>query len=141
MHEFSITESLLNQALAAAREQQATEILAIKLRVGQGRSIVPECVQFYFETLRQGTLAARASLDIEVVPLKVVCRKCRTEVKELQPQCSCAAGVEIVSGQELEIEYLEIEQGEAQSAVRNPQPAIRSPGRKRPAGKPGATCS
>jgi hydrogenase nickel incorporation protein HypA/HybF len=136
MHEFAITESLLNQVLAEAQKQHATQVNTIKLRVGEGRSIVPDCVQFYFETLSKGTLAERARLEFELVPLKVVCRKCRVEVRDLQLPCSCQAGVDIVAGQELDIEYLEIEQGTAvkppTSASRPKAGAARGGGKRRP---------
>ena len=111
MHELAITESILNQAIAEAKKQKATAINVIKLKIGEGQSLVPDCMQFYFETARKGTLAAKAKLDIEIVPMKLVCPKCRAEVKDLNPTCGCQAGVEIVSGQELAIEYIDIETG------------------------------
>lgn len=111
MHELAITESILNQAIAEAKKQKATAIKVVKLKIGEGQSLVPDCMQFYFETARKGTLAAEAKLDIEIVPMKLVCPKCRAEVKDLTPNCGCQAGVEIVSGQELAIEYIDIETG------------------------------
>jgi hydrogenase nickel incorporation protein HypA/HybF len=111
MHELAITESILNQSIAEARKQSATAINLIKLRIGEGQSIVPECIQFYFETIRKGTLAANARLEIETVPVKVVCPKCRAEIRDLNPTCKCQAGAEIVSGQDLSIEYIDIEAG------------------------------
>jgi hydrogenase nickel incorporation protein HypA/HybF len=111
MHELSITESILNQSIAEAKKQHATEIKLIKLKIGEGMSIVPECMQFYFETMRKDTLAANALLEIETVLVKVVCPKCRTEIKDLNPTCKCQAGAEIVSGQDLSIEYIDIETG------------------------------
>jgi hydrogenase nickel incorporation protein HypA/HybF len=114
MHELAITESILNQAIAEARKQKAVTINVIKLKIGEGQSLVPECMQFYFETARKGTLAAQAKLEIEVVPLRIVCAKCRAEVKELNPTCGCKAGIEIVSGQELSIEYIDIEPAPAE---------------------------
>jgi hydrogenase nickel incorporation protein HypA/HybF len=111
MHELAITESILNQSIAEARKQSATAINVIKLKIGEGQSLVPECMQFYFETIRKGTLAAKAVLEIETVPVKVVCPKCRAEIKDLNPTCKCQAGAEIVSGQDLSIEYIDIETG------------------------------
>jgi hydrogenase nickel incorporation protein HypA/HybF len=128
MHELAITESILNQAVAAARKQNATAIKLIKVKVGEGMSIVPECVEFYFETIRKGTLAGEAKLEIETVPLKVVCPKCRAEVKDLNPTCRCEAGAEIVSGQDLSIEYIDIETGPEERT--NRQGAKNAKGKK-----------
>jgi hydrogenase nickel incorporation protein HypA/HybF len=118
MHELAITESILNQSIAEARKQSAVAINVIKLKIGEGMSIVPECMQFYFETIREGTLAANAKLEIETVPVKIVCPKCRAEIKDLNPTCKCQAGAEIVSGQDLSIEYIDIETGPEKRANR-----------------------
>lgn len=108
MHELTITESILSQVIAEGRKQNAARIRKIKLLLGEGMSIVPECVRFYFDMIKPGTLAATAKLEIETLPLRLRCPKCRAEIKEFVPACKCAAGVEIVSGQELTIEYIEI---------------------------------
>jgi hydrogenase nickel incorporation protein HypA/HybF len=117
MHELAITESILNQSIAEARKQHAVEIKRIKVRIGEGMSIVPECMQFYFEAIRKGTLAADARLEVETVPVKVVCPKCRAEIKDLSPTCKCRAGAEIVSGQDLSIEYIDIETGPLEEGI------------------------
>ena len=109
MHELSITESILQQSLTEAKKHQAKTIKKIKLLVGETTSIVPDCVQFYFDTLKQDTIAKDAILEIEKVPLVIRCPKCQVQFKDLELTCSCQAGIEIVSGQELIIESLEIE--------------------------------
>jgi hydrogenase nickel incorporation protein HypA/HybF len=109
MHELAVTESILSQVLAEAGRRGAARVSRIKLRIGEGRSIVPECVRFYFAELSKGTKAARAEIEFESVPLRIVCTRCRAEIRDLVPICECRAGVEILSGQELEIEYIEID--------------------------------
>ncbi|MFB0510034.1 MAG: hydrogenase maturation nickel metallochaperone HypA [bacterium] len=109
MHELSITESILKQSLTEANKNRAKMIKKIKLLVGEATSIVPDCVRFYFDTLKQETIAKDAILEIETKPLVIRCPKCKTQFKDLDLTCNCQAGIEIVSGQELMIESLEIE--------------------------------
>jgi hydrogenase nickel incorporation protein HypA/HybF len=109
MHELSITESILKLSLAEAKKHKAKSIKKINLLVGEAVSVVPDCVQFYFDTLKKKTIAKDAVLAIKTVPLVIRCPKCKVQFKDLELVCKCQAGVEIVSGQELMIESLEIE--------------------------------
>ncbi|MEO0093972.1 MAG: hydrogenase maturation nickel metallochaperone HypA [candidate division WOR-3 bacterium] len=109
MHELTITESILNQSLIIAKKHRAKTIKKINLLVGEATSIVPDCVQFYFDTLKKKTIAQDAILVIKRIPLVLRCPKCQNQFKDLELNCKCGEGVEIVSGQELMIESLEIE--------------------------------
>jgi hydrogenase nickel incorporation protein HypA/HybF len=109
MHELAITESILNQSLTEAKKHKAKSIKKINLLVGEAISVVPDCVQFYFDTLKKPTIAKDAVLEIKTVPLVIRCPNCKIQFKDLEAICKCQAGIEIVSGQELIIESLEIE--------------------------------
>lgn len=114
MHELAITESILAQAISEACRHKASSITRIRLQIGELTGIVPECVQFYFEQLRVGTVAAEAELFIQTMPVRLRCPKCgRTSLPGTGAaatllDCECQAGVEILSGQELLIEDIEI---------------------------------
>lgn len=121
MHELSITQSILNQAIAEATKHKAKHIKKIKLQFGEASAIVPECVQFYFNTMKKGTIAENGVLDIEVIPVKLRCPKCKKEIATLPRQarndnvgsyeiaCACKKGVEIISGNDMIIEYIDVE--------------------------------
>jgi len=109
MHEFAITESMLAQVQAEARNHGAAKVTAINLLVGEEAGVVPECVQFYFDRMKQGTVAADARLQFERVKLKLRCPKCGAEFERLEDICGCNAGAEVISGQELAVKSIEIE--------------------------------
>lgn len=109
MHELSITQSILEQALSEAKKHKAKKINKIKLQVGAGTAIVADCVQFYFDTIKTGTIAEKSILEIETIPIKLRCPKCKKEYKDLEITCDCKKGVEIVSGQEMLVEYIDVE--------------------------------
>jgi len=114
MHEISIVESILEVAEEKAREANSPSILVIKLRLGQFTAIAREALDFAFEVARQGTLAEHARLDIEVVPTVLHCVVCdaKTQPKiAMSLICTqCGFPLKIVSGKELQIEYIEIEE-------------------------------
>jgi hydrogenase nickel incorporation protein HypA/HybF len=113
MHEYSITESVLNLALEKANEANAEKITRINLIVGELSGVVDECVRFYFEHISKNTIADGAELFFETVPTKLRCRKCDKDfspvgIDWLCPDCH-EAGVEITSGRECYMESIEVE--------------------------------
>ena len=108
MHEFAITESMLSQVLAEAKSRGAAKVTSINLLVGEEAGVVPECVQFYFDQMKQGTLAADARLEFKRTRLVLRCPKCGEEFGRLEDICGCNAGAEILSGQELAVESIEV---------------------------------
>ena len=129
MHELSITRSLLDQALAEAEKHGAKRISRIRLLLGESGGVVPDCVQFYFDEMKKGTTADEAELEFKRVPLRIRCPKCGTEFgpspsfrasgasRGISPasgdlfdgMCTCNAGGDIISGQELVIESIDVD--------------------------------
>jgi len=113
MHEISIAESIIEIAEATAREQNSSHIQAIKIRLGQFTTIAREALEFAFEVVRQGTLADRARLEIEIVPMVLHCVLCGPIDDPLRELClicpQCGLPLKIVSGEELQVEYIEVQ--------------------------------
>ena len=113
MHEISIIESILEVAEEKAREANSPSITVIRLRLGEFTAIAREALEFAFEIARLGTLAEHARLEIEVVPMVLHCVVCNVEPQPARvmslicPQCGFP--LKIVSGRELQIEFIEIE--------------------------------
>jgi hydrogenase nickel incorporation protein HypA/HybF len=120
MHEMSIAQSVIAIASrhAAARQQDGVmpRVTRVELKVGYLRQVVPTAIHFNFELAAQGTPVVGAELVIEGIPAIGVCRRCRSETRlESFPlQCAACAGfdLEIVAGEELDVEALEIEEVE-----------------------------
>ena len=113
MHEFSITESLLNLALEKAREAEAGKITRINLIVGDMSGVVGDCVRFYFDALSRDTIADGAELVFENRPTKLRCHRCQIEFVPQNHDWSCPEcremAIEIVSGRECYMESIEVE--------------------------------
>ncbi len=76
MHELSIIAGLFETLLDQARAHNAREITRVRLKVGLLSGIVPELLESAFDMYKKGTLAEKADLDIEIVPLSIRCRAC-----------------------------------------------------------------
>lgn len=113
MHEMAIAEGILSIALEYAEKEGALKISEIGLLLGEMSGVVTESLTFGFEMLSKGTPAEGAVLSIREIPLMGRCTKCGREVhvEHYDFWCpACRDGVlEIVSGREMQVEYLEVE--------------------------------
>ena len=108
MHELSIAQAVL----AVAREHAGDRRLAsVRVEVGHLRQVVPAALAFAFELLAPGV-----ELEIVEVPAEGRCRDCGVvTVFDGFPLACAACGsldVEVVRGEELSVESLEVEEPE-----------------------------
>jgi hydrogenase nickel incorporation protein HypA/HybF len=114
MHELSIAEAVVE---VAARHAAGRRVRSVDVRIGHLRQVVPSALEFAFELATAGTALEGAELVIEHVPARGRCRACGQEsVMEAFPlQCACCGGLnlEILAGEELLVDSLEVESGSA----------------------------
>lgn len=113
MHELSIIAGLFETLLDQARAHNAREITRVRLKVGLLSGIVPELLESAFDMYKKGTLAEKAGLDIDIVPLLVRCRTCGAESRREDfclacPACT-SADLQVVQGTEIFLEKIELE--------------------------------
>lgn len=116
MHELSITESILDIAVKEAKRNNAKSVASIHITIGELSSIVPECVQDYFDLVSEDTVAYKAKLIFTTIPAMIKCSECgresRLEHFRLRcPDCQ-SQKVQIISGKEFYVDKMEIEDGE-----------------------------
>lgn len=113
MHELSIAQSMLEIIEQEAAFFNRSKVTIIRLRIGKLSGIVPDALRFAFEIISKGSVAEDASLDIEEVPISIKCNECRKTFGVDDPFMICphcdGLNVELVSGKELEIKELEID--------------------------------
>jgi hydrogenase nickel incorporation protein HypA/HybF len=113
VHELSIAGAVVDTAI---RHADGRHVTAVHLRVGHLRQVVPDSLVFYFEHVARGTLCEGARLEQEVVPARLACEACGhgwtlETVAFRCPQCGAPGAV--VSGNELEVESIDVEEREA----------------------------
>jgi hydrogenase nickel incorporation protein HypA/HybF len=111
MHELSIAGSI---AEVAERHAGGRRVLAVSIRAGQLRQVVPSALRFAFELVGSETPLAGASLQIEHVPVRGRCRTCgeHGELPRMPLACGACGGLELdlTSGEELEVVEIEVQQ-------------------------------
>ncbi|MFN2629399.1 MAG: hydrogenase maturation nickel metallochaperone HypA [Gaiellaceae bacterium] len=110
MHELSIAGAVVEICCDNAR---GGTVVKVELKIGRLRQVVPDALAFAFELTAEGTPVEGALLEIEDVPARVACGACEleTEVERFPLACGrCgSSAVEVVGGEECQVESLEIE--------------------------------
>jgi len=112
MHEVGIMERTLEIAIDRARERGASQIHALKMRVGVLSGVVPDALSFAFDVAAQGTIAENARFEIESVPARCLCDRCGQEFEPVDiifecPNCH-QISANVASGKELELTSMEV---------------------------------
>lgn len=107
-----MTQSIIALAEAEARRYGSDRIDRIQLRIGQFTGVVKEALEFAFDAVKLGTLAESAELCIEIVPMRLKCKRCGMSFSsegQFDFFCpACDQPAEIVSGRQLEIQYIDL---------------------------------
>ena len=110
MHELSIAQAIVD---VAARHAGESSVARVYVQVGRLRQVVPSALAFAFELCAHGTAVDGAVLELEEVPVVVSCRGCGAESRAdaFPLACGSCAGlnVDVVRGEELQVESLELE--------------------------------
>ncbi|MDQ7832445.1 hydrogenase maturation nickel metallochaperone HypA [Desulfovibrio sulfodismutans] len=120
MHELSIAQSLLAIIREEMQKHGSPRLISVKVRHGRLSAIVPDALAMSFEALTMDTALAGARLDTEEIPLVLACRACGTKFSPESsdyvfapcPACGEELGHTVVSGKELYIEYLELDEAQ-----------------------------
>jgi hydrogenase nickel incorporation protein HypA/HybF len=116
LHELAIADSLVQ---IASRHADGRQVTKVYLKVGHLRQVVPSALAFSFELVAQGTPVEGAELEMEEVPATGSCRGCGTESRlgSFPLQCAACGGfdLQILEGEELYVESLELEEQTAEN--------------------------
>jgi hydrogenase nickel incorporation protein HypA/HybF len=121
MHELSIVTSIVEtvtETLAALPDSsRGARVLEVRLRVGALASVIPESLEFCYGIASEGTPLEGSRLVVNLLPVVVHCESCGqdAELEGVQsfrcPRCGEPCS-EMRQGRELEIDSIEIEDGE-----------------------------
>jgi hydrogenase nickel incorporation protein HypA/HybF len=125
MHEMAIAMDVLKIIKDALPPGEPMKIKKIRLKVGKLTAVVPESFKFCMEIITKDSPAEGAEVIIEDVPLLVECEDCgeQSELKEaffVCPKCE-SAKLKILSGRDLFIESIEVEENETEGLANGDQ--------------------
>jgi len=114
VHELAVTQNILDIVLSEAKAAQASRITKISLVIGELSGVVSDCVLFYFDFLKKGNAAEKATIDFRLVPAELRCRDCLTNFNPKDSAWICPncrnTSLEVISGRECYVESIEVEQ-------------------------------
>ena len=113
MHELSIATAVVD---TARKHADGRPVAAVGVRAGRLRQVVPESLRFYFEIVARDTPCEGARLELIESEARLRCEECGHEWEPDWPLFRCpvcaAASVRVTSGEELLVEYIEVEEEE-----------------------------
>jgi hydrogenase nickel incorporation protein HypA/HybF len=118
MHEMGIAMQIIEIASASIpQDVPGVRVERVNLKIGKLAAVVPESLRFCFEIASRETPLAGSELHIDEIPVVARCKACQTEWVINGPVFTCAAcnsgQIDILSGRELNIESIEIAEGES----------------------------
>ena len=114
MHELSLSGAIVNTVVKHA---EGRPVSVVNMRIGALRQVVPDTLEFYFGFVAKGTVCEGARLEQELVPARLRCSGCEREWEIdvpifMCPDCGGASRVEVASGNEFEVESIDVEEAE-----------------------------
>jgi hydrogenase nickel incorporation protein HypA/HybF len=114
MHELSLSGAIVN---TVEKHAAGRPVSVVSMRIGALRQVVPDTLEFYFGFVARDTVCEGARLEQELVPARLRCAGCEDEWELdlpvfMCPRCGPAANVEVASGNEFEVESIEVEEAQ-----------------------------
>ena len=117
MHELAVCQALIDQVARLAHDRGARRVLSITVSVGALSGTEARLLELAYPLAAAGTLGEGARLLVETVPVRVRCRKCRSETEAAPNRLLCgecsAWHVDVVAGEELLLRRVEFETADA----------------------------
>lgn len=112
MHEYAVTESILEIVQSEADKAGGGRVERITVVIGELSTFVDDSIEFYFQALSEGTVAEGAELIFEKIEARAICCDCGNEFKPNSIYYSCpechSPVFDVKQGQELYVDNLEI---------------------------------
>jgi len=113
MHEYSIVQALLEQCEHHAEANDAQKVTKIVIKIGVLSGVEPHLLQTAFDTFKEETVCAGATLEIINQKVVIHCNTCKDDftIEKHEYACpSCGSGnVNIIDGEDLLLMQLEME--------------------------------
>jgi len=117
MHEMGLASEIVRIVTESIPVEMAgSRVARVNLKVGRLAAVVPQSLRFCYDIVAKGTPAEGSRLNILEVAVEARCNGCQHqwEIDEpvfVCPQCR-GTSIEMLSGRELDIESIELEEEE-----------------------------
>ncbi|ARD22292.1 hydrogenase maturation nickel metallochaperone HypA [Shewanella japonica] len=112
MHEYSIVMSLMEQITQLAKDNNATDIIRVDIKVGVLSGVEPQLLQTAFDTFKLGTICNNAELNLQQQALVIKCRQCNQQTELTQRNIVCphclSYKTQVIDGEDMMLMQLEM---------------------------------
>ncbi len=113
MHEYSIVSSLINMCEKYAKENSATKVTKLYVKIGKISGVEPELLKVAFDTFKNESICFDSELVMDIEDVVIKCLDCKTEsviqIKSFEcPKCG-SENFSIIAGEEMLLMSLEME--------------------------------
>ena len=113
MHEYSIVQALLEQCEHHAKENEATRITKVVIKIGRLSGVEPQLLEVAFETFKEKTVCEGCEFVMNIQPVVIACNNCDKEtlLDELHYRCPHCESIDVrvTDGEEMLLMSLEME--------------------------------
>lgn len=117
MHELSLAQSILDILDTEMKSRPGSRAVEVGLRIGVLAAVDPEALRFGFEVSTRDTPFDGIKLAIRITAAERMCLMCdhRYMLVALEPNCPKCGSSDAapLGGDELDIEYLEVDDGKS----------------------------
>ena len=109
MHELSVSSAIVDTVVKHAAGRPVS---VVTVRIGHLRQVVPDSLAFYFGLVSRETVCEGARLEQVPVAARLRCAACEREwdPEDALFRCTCGGAGEVIAGDELEVESIEVEE-------------------------------
>ena len=113
MHEYSIVQALLDQCEESARQNGATKVKKVVVKIGVMSGVEVELLKTAFDTFKEKTMCEEAEFVTNIQPIVIKCNSCEeTSVLEKNeyncPKCK-SLELDVIDGEDMYLMQLELE--------------------------------
>jgi len=113
MHEYSIVLSLLDSCQEQAKQNKATKVNKVVVKIGVLSGVEPDLLQIAFDTFKEDTICSQAKFIIDIQKVIIECKNCHIKSTLDTHQYSCpiceSIDIEILDGEDMLLMQLELE--------------------------------
>ena len=112
MHEYSIVQSLIDSCEEQAKQNDATKVTKVVVKIGVMSGVEPDLLQTAFDTFKEETICNDAQFIINIQKIIIQCNDCQKESELEKNQFLCpscqSANLKILDGEEMYLMQLEL---------------------------------
>ena len=109
MHEYSLVQALVARVDEEVRKRGGAKVHGLRVRLGELSGVEPELFSTAYEMFREGTVCAGAALELQTVPARWQCPKCKRSIAKGERLQCCGAPALLAEGDDLFLDQVDLE--------------------------------